>query len=104
MGETNETGETSETSEATEATQATQEQGAGGRAADTAAAAVAAGKIEELTRVANRRKQAFEKLKAGKPSAVGERRMRKLLKRAQRRKDKFLADQARRAGKKPAEA
>ena len=89
-------GETSETSETTE------EAGAGERPTDSAAAA-AAGKIEKLTRAVNRRKQAFEKLKAGKPSAVGERRMRKLVKRAQRRKGKFLADQARRAGKKPAE-
>ena len=76
---------------------------AGGRATDGAAAA-AAGKIERLTRDVNRREQAFEKLKAGRPSAVGERRMRKLVKRAQRRKGKFLTDQARRAGKKPAEA
>ena len=101
MGETSEAGEANKAGETSEATE---EQGAGGRAADTAAAAAAAGKVEELTRVANRREQAFEKLKAGKPSAVGERRMRKLVKRAQRRKDKFLADQARRAGKKPAEA
>jgi hypothetical protein len=86
-----------------ETSEATEQPDAGGPPTDAAAAA-AAEEIEKLTRAVNRRKQALGKLKAGGPSGVSERSCSKLLRRAQRRKRKFLADQARRAGKKPAEA
>ena len=64
----------------------------------------AAKKIEKLTRAVNRRKQAFGKLRAGNPSAVSERHMRKLVKRAQRQRQKLLANQARHGVQKPTEA
>lgn len=56
--------------------------------------------IELLTRAINRRKAALERLKKGeKPGTIDERRLRKLLKQAQRRKRKLLLDRARKAAK-----
>ena len=59
--------------------------------------------LEKLSRALNRRKGALEKLRNGRPSAVNEKRLKKLLKQAQRRKRKIEADLARRAGGKGAE-
>lgn len=64
----------------------------------------AAKKLEKVSRAANRRKGALDKLKAGRPSAVGERQLRKLVKQAQRRKKKFAAELERHAVKKPSAA
>ncbi len=60
-------------------------------------------KVAELTTAVNRRKQAIEKIGAGKSSAVDVRHVRKLLKQAQRRRRKLVAEQARRGVAKPAE-
>jgi hypothetical protein len=61
--------------------------------------------VDALSRAVNRRKTAMQKLKKGeKPGTIGERRLRKLLKQAQRRKRKALVDQARRAKPKGEEA
>ncbi len=59
-------------------------------------------KLEKTSRAANRRKDALKKLRNGRPSAVGERQLRKLVKQAQRRKKKFEKDLERHAVKKPA--
>ena len=64
----------------------------------------AAKKLEKVSRAANRRKGALDKLKAGRPSAVDERNLRKLVKQAQRRKKKFAAELERHAVKKPSAA
>ncbi len=62
-------------------------------------------KLEKLSGAVDRRKAALGKLRGGgeKAGAVGERRLVKLLKQAQRRAKKLLADQARRAGGKAVE-
>ena len=60
-------------------------------------------RIQKLSRAVNRRKDALQKLSSGAPSAVGERRLRKLTKQAQRRKRKIELDLARRAGSEGAE-
>ena len=61
----------------------------------------AAKKLETLSRAVNRRKGALQKLRGGRPSAVGERQLRKLVKQAQRRKRKLEKDLDRHAVKKP---
>jgi hypothetical protein len=54
-------------------------------------------KLDAVSRAVNRRKTAMSKLKKGeKPGTIDERRLRKLLKQAQRRKKKLTVDQARR--------
>ncbi len=62
-------------------------------------------KLEKLTGAVDRRKAALGKLRGGgeKAGGVGERQLIKLLKRAQRRAKKLLADQARLAGGKAVE-
>jgi hypothetical protein len=61
--------------------------------------------IDALSRAVNRRKTAMQKLKKGeKPGTIEERRLRKLLKQAQRRKRKALTDKARREKPKGEEA
>ena len=62
-------------------------------------------KLEAATRAVNRRKTAMVKLKQGdKPGTVTERRMKKLLKQAQRRQRKLLKAQAKHEKPKGAEA
>ena len=58
--------------------------------------------LERLSRAVNRRRGALKKLSSGAPSAVDERRLRKLVKQAQRRKRKIEGDLARRAGSRSA--
>ena len=60
----------------------------------------AAKKLATLSRAANRRKDALRRLRGGSAGAVGERRLRKLVKQAQRRKRKIEKDLVRHAGKK----
>lgn len=62
-------------------------------------------RLERLSKAVDRRKAALGRLRGGgeKAGAVGERKLRKLLKRVQRRAKKLLADQARRAGGKTVE-
>jgi hypothetical protein len=59
--------------------------------------------VADLDQEISRRKAALGRLKAGgeRPGTVGERRLRKLLKEAQRRRARLLKDRARREGKKP---
>ncbi len=57
-------------------------------------------KLATVTRAANRRKGALAKIRNGRPSAVSERALRKLVKQAQRRKRKFAKDLERHAVKK----
>jgi len=53
-------------------------------------------KLEKVSKAVNRRKTALQKLKKGeKPGTVPERKLKKLLKQAQRRKKKILTQQAR---------
>ena len=61
-------------------------------------------KLAKVTTAANRRKGALQKLRNGRPSAVSEQALRKLVKQAQRRKRKFAKDLERHAVKKPAVA
>ncbi|MHC4250704.1 MAG: hypothetical protein ACYS9X_16375 [Planctomycetota bacterium] len=58
-------------------------------------------KLETLSRAVNRRRDALQKLRGGRPSAVSERQLRKLVKQAQRRKSKLEKDLGRHAVKKP---
>jgi hypothetical protein len=58
-------------------------------------------KLATVTKAANRRKGALEKLRNGRPSAVNEQALRKLVKQAQRRKKKFAKELERHAVKKP---
>ena len=61
----------------------------------------AAKRLVTVSRAVNRRKSALQKLRGGRPSAVGERQLRKLVKQAQRRKKKLEKDLERHAVKKP---
>jgi hypothetical protein len=61
-------------------------------------------KLEKVSKAVNRRKTALQKLKKGeKPGTITERKLKKLLKQAQRRKKKILTQQAKHT-KKGAEA
>ena len=61
-------------------------------------------KLATASRAANRRKGALEKIHNGRPSVVSEKHLRKLVKQAQRRKNKFAKELERHAVKKPAVA
>ncbi len=58
-------------------------------------------KLATVTRAANRRKGALKKIHNGRSSVVSEKHLRKLVKQAQRRKNKFAKDLERHAVKKP---
>ena len=61
-------------------------------------------KLKAVSTAVNRRKGALQKLKSGRPSAVGERQLRRLIKQAQRRKKKLEKSIERHAVKKSGEA
>jgi len=61
-------------------------------------------KLKTVSTAANRRKGALQKLKGGRPSAVDERHLRRLIKQAQRRKKKLEKSIERHAVKKSGEA
>ena len=61
-------------------------------------------KLKTVSTAVNRRKGALQKLKSGRPSAVDERHLRRLIKQAQRRKKKLEKSVERHAVKKPSVA